>query len=489
MTILTLARRNIYPIILLLVFMIAHGIFYFFGGRFDAVTLNFWQIVDRELLRERFLESLWYLHIQPPLFNAFLGFVQFIPGIDSYWIYYLSYIILGIAAALSLFQILRNFRIAPGVALGIVSLCVISPSWILYEHWLFYEFPTMALLTIAIYRLQRLLQKPTAFNSFFAFSVLMLLFLLRSIFHWFWYALAFSMILFAVRSNYKSIIKGALLPTGIIVLFVLKNYLLFGVWTTSTWMGPNLLMMNKHIPFSVRDQLYVEGKFSPVVAVGPFAPLEDFEKWVPGISKQKWGVPILDLPRRTDGSVNYNHCAYIAINQYQLNDIKAMIVRDPWGYLKQVQESWRRFCYPCWINLFFYGQPKTLDAWLGVWNRIFLGWNQEEMLKNYDEIQITPQKRILYWMLPLLLAFAFLLLVLPSRLSHLDSNDRFLLAFCFFTTFLIIFAGTFLLSAENNRVRFLITPLLAVDVALILDRLGKGFLQIYAVRKNKENNE
>jgi hypothetical protein len=44
------------------------------GVRFDSSPLAFcWQLVDPDLLRTRLLESLFYLHGQPPLFNLYLG--------------------------------------------------------------------------------------------------------------------------------------------------------------------------------------------------------------------------------------------------------------------------------------------------------------------------------------------------------------------------------------------------------------------------------
>ena len=47
---------------------------YLAGVRFDATPLTwYWQFIDPVLLRERLLESLYCLHIQPPLFNLLLG--------------------------------------------------------------------------------------------------------------------------------------------------------------------------------------------------------------------------------------------------------------------------------------------------------------------------------------------------------------------------------------------------------------------------------
>jgi hypothetical protein len=44
------------------------------GIRFDATPLTwYWQYIDPVLLQERLLESLYYSHTQPPLFNLLLG--------------------------------------------------------------------------------------------------------------------------------------------------------------------------------------------------------------------------------------------------------------------------------------------------------------------------------------------------------------------------------------------------------------------------------
>jgi hypothetical protein len=47
------------------------------GVDFDnAVVVNGqWQLINIELLKNRLLESLWYLHSQPPLYNLYTGIV------------------------------------------------------------------------------------------------------------------------------------------------------------------------------------------------------------------------------------------------------------------------------------------------------------------------------------------------------------------------------------------------------------------------------
>ena len=56
-------------------FALAHAIYFACGVRFHAPLADYWEYVDAPLLTTRMLESLFYLHSQPPLFNLFLGVV------------------------------------------------------------------------------------------------------------------------------------------------------------------------------------------------------------------------------------------------------------------------------------------------------------------------------------------------------------------------------------------------------------------------------
>ena len=60
--------------LLSLVFVLSRIGYYLLGVRFRcSAVLHFWQFVGPELLKYRLLESLYYLHIQPPDFNLYKG--------------------------------------------------------------------------------------------------------------------------------------------------------------------------------------------------------------------------------------------------------------------------------------------------------------------------------------------------------------------------------------------------------------------------------
>lgn len=61
-------------VFLLAIFLVSRLLYYWAGIRFDARPLtSFFQILDLELLRHRLLETIFYLHVQPPAFNLLIG--------------------------------------------------------------------------------------------------------------------------------------------------------------------------------------------------------------------------------------------------------------------------------------------------------------------------------------------------------------------------------------------------------------------------------
>ena len=69
-----LLRESTGGIIILAVFIASRLIFSFMGGAFIAKPLSFaMQYLDPVLLKNDLLQSLFYLHAQPPLFNLMLG--------------------------------------------------------------------------------------------------------------------------------------------------------------------------------------------------------------------------------------------------------------------------------------------------------------------------------------------------------------------------------------------------------------------------------
>ena len=102
-------------------FAAGHGAYYVWGIRFDDTPLLwFWQYLDPQLLKGKLLESVFYMHSQPPLFNLFLGAVLKISGGDGRYIFQGVYLAAGLTLYLSLFWLQLKLGVSRGVAFAAI---------------------------------------------------------------------------------------------------------------------------------------------------------------------------------------------------------------------------------------------------------------------------------------------------------------------------------------------------------------------------------
>ena len=143
---------------------------------------SFWQIVDPSLLKTHLLQSIWYLHAQPPLYNLLLGVALKVFGSHFGTVAHGAQIGVGVVIALSLYAALIVIGLSRWWATGTASLFVVSPSALLYENWLFYEYLVLMLLLLATLAFVGFERRPTAWRSFTLFGLLAALCYIRASF-------------------------------------------------------------------------------------------------------------------------------------------------------------------------------------------------------------------------------------------------------------------------------------------------------------------
>src|ERR1700691_6368389 len=137
-------------------FLISRCAYYWMGVRFDAGTLPFyWQIIDPALLRDALWQSLLYSRTQPPGFHFYIGaMMHLFPG-HSVAAFQATSLGLGLVLTVCLFLLLDRLRLNRPLALLITIVCVVSPVTVLYENWLFYEYPIAVLFCVSALFLHR----------------------------------------------------------------------------------------------------------------------------------------------------------------------------------------------------------------------------------------------------------------------------------------------------------------------------------------------
>src|SRR5687768_18045276 len=142
-----------------------------------------WQLLPLDLLQTRLLESLWYLHSQPPLFNAFVGVVLKLPG-DYVTTWRAAWVLVGLAFPIVIFACLRRAGAVRILAHAATFAICLNPTLLLYENFLLYTYPEALSVLIAFYALFSAPQNGRAWAQFGVVGSTLALF--RATFHPLW---------------------------------------------------------------------------------------------------------------------------------------------------------------------------------------------------------------------------------------------------------------------------------------------------------------
>lgn len=213
------------------------------GVRFDAGAIHYAsQVADPEVLSDHLVETLWYLHSQPPGFNLLIGAVlrwsPFGAG-DTLHVIFLG---IGLALVLGLYDLARQLGAPRWWSVGIAVLVGCSPAAILYEHWLSYEVPVAALLVWLVAATARWVRTGSTWALGAVTGLAAAAVLTRSLMHPVWFLAVVALALLARRPaawRWGPVV-ALVLPMVLVGGALVKNQALFGSPTLSSWMGFNL---------------------------------------------------------------------------------------------------------------------------------------------------------------------------------------------------------------------------------------------------------
>jgi hypothetical protein len=344
------------------------------GVRFDAGPVNtYFQYLDPRLLREDLARSLLYLHSQPPLFNLFLGGLLKICPNQLAAAGAVVFLAFGVALYLGAFLLMERLAVPRLLNTALVLWLMLNPAALLYENWLFYDYPLAGLLALAALLLHGFVARPGLARGCCFFAALAGLALTRSLFHPAWLVLWAALLIYALRSSRRAVCVAAAIPLALVCAWYGKNAVLFGAFTGSTWAGMNLARISTFQEAEIeREVLAADGFLSKLALVPPFGSLRAYADQRPPARPPIH--PALDDETKSTGAVNFNHRDYIEISRGYLADARRVIFHRPWAYLDGVLRAW--FCffipgsdypllrenrsrirvYDCWFNRLLAGQ-------------------------------------------------------------------------------------------------------------------------------------
>lgn len=450
-------------------------IFYWAGIRFDSSPLYYFaQYIDIDLLRESLLRSLYYFHAQPPLFNLFLGIGLKIMSNNPGLFYSICFKILGFVFVQVFFQNLKLLGIKKKFAFSIALLLMVLPPMVLYENWLFYTFPVMVFMNIALFGLL-LFEKSEKTGYLLLFlGTVAIIALIRSLFHPIWFLVIAIIIILYYRSQMKKILPLCAITLIIIISPSIKNYFLFGEFAQSTWLGMSLAKMTiMEIPEDKRLELYQENVISDVSLAFPYSTLDKYDK---KYQMPKTNIEVLDrIIKKNSDNANFNNPAYIRISHKYMQDFLSLLKKKPKIYAKRVLEAFYVYFLPTTDYSFLKQNKNEISGYENLVDKIIYGQylsSKSYYEKRTDRINDNLMRALDYMrfhvIVFIIFSFAgavYIIYLIYKRKSKFPPGEAFIV----FNIFYVTIMGNFLEVGENNRFRFLILPFMIIAVAKILE--------------------
>jgi hypothetical protein len=325
-------------------------LYYLAGVRFDAEPLDFYiQFIDPPLLRHDLWRSLFYLKEQPPAFNLFLGLVLKLFQSHSTAAFHAIYLCLGFVLALSLFALLERMQVSRPIAFVITLVFSLNPITVLYENWLFYEYPLTVLFCVAALFLHRYASSGRAFDGSVFFWCLAIIGGIRSVYHLLWFVLMAVFVGFSFRRWTQRTILVALIPGVLLLSLYVKNFVLFRTVMpgTETFGAANLAKLaTKMLPKNTVPDLIAAGKISPSILIAnlPEMDVDVIERMVP--VPPATGIPILDQQFTAMDGLNWNSLWLSDVAKLYRKDAMTVLRLYPMGYVRSVLQNLDRILMP-----------------------------------------------------------------------------------------------------------------------------------------------
>lgn len=439
---------------LLAVFVLVEVASHVAGMTFDVSTLpGTWQFLDQSLLAHDLLRSLWYLHSQPPAFNLFLGIVLKVAGSHAPIVFHAAFLAMGWALCAGVLRLTEMIGATRRVATAAAVVIAVSPSFVLYEHWLFYTLPEAALLVWMAVGAGSLARATTPTHALSFSATVALLCLTRSVYH---VAFAFAVLSAVVRAApqaWRVLRCWSVVPAIAVLAVYVKNFLLFGTFATSSWMGMNVAKMTVGY-LNIRDRvpLVEKGVLSSVSLIEPFSPVVDYPpSAVAPIGPSE--VPAVASILKTNGLPNMNYGGLIGLSRIYQRDAGQVLRHAPTAYMYAVRDALWIYSWSATENDRLDPNRQRIVGWTRWWDRFVL--------------QVSPGSSVAWTMVVANIAAIVggLWFVLRSA-APVDARVGALVAML--SIIYVALAGNLLETGENNRFRFATDPLtIALLAALI----------------------
>ena len=245
------------------------------GQRFDTSYLNYgWQLIPWDILSHDPLRSVWYLHVQPPMWNLILGVAARVSPVSDAVTLQLVMAFFGIAGAWLAAVLARRLGLGRNWSVVVALLVTLNPEVLKGAFEPTYELAVGAMLLAVLVAIADLRHRTNVRRSMVVVAIAVTVTVMtRSLYHPAWALLVVVYALWRLRSRIdRRVVAIALaIPVVAVGAWMGKNEILYSRATMSSWFGMNL--QRAVIPVLPKDQLdamYEDGAISDIAMIGPF---------------------------------------------------------------------------------------------------------------------------------------------------------------------------------------------------------------------------
>jgi hypothetical protein len=306
-----------------------------------------WQMLPYDALVDDPLGSVWRLHVQPPLWNLQVGVIGAASPSDVVGQAVVS-LACGMLLAASICATLRRFGASVGVAWALTAVATLNTQVLAHAFTAQYDLAVAMLIAALVWSVARLDRGTGRWRDLLVpVSLATVIVLTRALYHPLW--LVAVLVVVGWRRRDQLDLRRALvclaIPLVLVGGWVVKNEVVVGRATMSSWTGMNLLRATlPAVDPSRVAMLRADGAISDVAVVGPFRPFGEYAASFPGCrpdTHPALGVELRAVPDdvRTGGvfdageEPNFNFECYLPVYDAASSDAWTLMREEPGAWV------------------------------------------------------------------------------------------------------------------------------------------------------------
>ncbi len=445
-----------------------------------------WQLIDLRDLTSDPLGSVWYLHTQPPVYNVVVGVVGWL-GAPLPGTVFAIFVACLLGTGLLLHGLLVRWGVGPIVAGAITAFALLNPSLLTTMTIGSYEVPVALMAVASLVAIQRYLDDPGPGWLLATSALLTLCAMTRSLFNPIWLAVVLVVVLLARPVSWRRVGGALAIPLVLVGGWMVKNDILFGTPTMSSWLGFNMQrgivapMDRDLVAADVRD-----GRVSDLARQYPWLDLHYYDEWTDGCEPVHANLAVrreMKQPFRGFPVPNYNNECYLPAYAQAQHDAITLARRHPGRYMHD-----RLAALAMSYRFAKVGSPDE-NTWLDNVYEPLLGkrrveidisdWNISLLTANRDPIPIDISLTLAALTGFVLIRGGIVSLVRLGRRGwrrrHEWPAQEVVWLVVAWTTAVVILGGDLIEFGENGRFRSTLDPLLvALPLAALAQAVGRA---------------